>query len=312
MILVTGASGFIGSHIVRRLSEGGRPVRALIRNRRRAEAEARLDRLQVNWAEGDVTRRESLAPLMHGVSTVIHTAAIAVEKSGASYESVNYQGTVHVVDAARAAGVRRFINLSQLGADPQLPYRFLASKGRAQEYVAASGLDWTAFRPSSVWGPEDEFFNSFARLIILTPLVFPIIGDGQARFEPVWVEDLVSCIVYAVDNASTVGQEFEIGGPEVLTLEEVERRTLQALGARRLLIRFPLPLLRLFVTAMELLLPAPPVTRSLLDLLAVDNVTTSNATRRFVPEPQRFLPEHTASYMRTFHIRETVRRYLGR
>jgi NADH dehydrogenase len=311
VILVTGASGFIGSHIVRRLAGGGRPVRALIRDRRRAEAEARLERLPVTWAEGDVTRPESLTPVMHGISVVIHTAAIAVEKGGTTYESVNIQGTVHTVDAARAAGVRRFVNLSQLGADPKLPYRFLASKGRAQEYVAASGLDWTAFRPSSVWGPEDEFFNSFARLIPLTPLVFPIIGDGQTRFEPVWVEDLVTCIVHAVDDASTVGREFEIGGPEVLTLEEIERRTLQALGARRLLLRFPLPVLRLIVTLMERL-PAPPVTRSLLELLAVDNVTASNAMRRFVTDPRRFVPENTASYMRAFRAADTLRRYLGR
>jgi NADH dehydrogenase len=311
VILVTGASGFIGSHIVRRLAGGGRPVRALIRDRRRAEAEARLERLPVTWAEGDVTRPESLTPVMRGISVVIHTAAIAVEKGGTTYESVNIQGTVHTVDAARAAGVRRFVNLSQLGADPKLPYRFLASKGRAQEYVAASGLDWTAFRPSSVWGPEDEFFNSFARLIPLTPLVFPIIGDGQTRFEPVWVEDLVTCIVHAVDDASTVGREFEIGGPEVLTLEEIERRTLQALGARRLLLRFPLPVLRLIVTLMERL-PAPPVTRSLLELLAVDNVTASNAMRRFVTDPRRFVPENTASYMRAFRAADTLRRYLGR
>lgn len=312
VILVTGASGFIGSHIVRRLSQAGRPVRALIRNRRRAEAEGRLDGLRVDWAEGDVTRPESLAAAMLDISAVIHTVAIAIEKGGGTYESVNYQGTAHVVDAARAAGVRRLVNVSQLGASPDLPYRFLASKGRAQAYVAASGLDWTAFRPSTVWGPEDEFANTFARLIPLTPLIFPIIGSGQARFEPVWVEDLVTCIAHAVDDASTVGQEFEIGGPEVLTLEEIERRTLRALGARRLLVRVPLPLIRVVVTLMETLLPAPPVTRSLLELLAVDNVTTSNAIGRFVSEPRRFAPEHMASYMRAFRIGETLRAYLGR
>jgi NADH dehydrogenase len=312
VILVTGGSGFIGSRVVRRLSEAGRPVRALIRDRRRAQAERRLDGLQVEWVEGDITRPESLAPAMRGVTAVIHTVAIAVERGRATYESVNYEGTAHIVDAARAAGVRRFLNLSQLGADSRLPYRFLASKGRAQEYVAAAGLDWTAFRPSSVWGPEDEFFNAFARLVGLTPLVFPIIGNGQARFEPVWVEDLVTCIVGAVDDASTVGRQFEIGGPEVLTIEEIERRTLLALEARRLLVRVPLPLIRVPVTFMEWLLPAPPVTRSLLDLLAVDNVTRSNAIRRYVPEPRRFLPEHTASYMRAFRTRDTLRTYLGR
>jgi NADH dehydrogenase len=85
-----------------------------------------------------------------------------------------------MVDAAKAAGVRRFINMSQNGADSASPYRFLASKGRAQDYVAASGLDWTALRPSVIWGPQDEFANVQARLIKLTPLIFPIVGDGQA------------------------------------------------------------------------------------------------------------------------------------
>jgi uncharacterized protein YbjT (DUF2867 family) len=312
VILVTGASGFIGSHVVRRLSEAGRSVRALVRNRRRALAEGRLDGLPVDWAEGDVTRPESLAPAMRGVSAVIHTVAIAVERGGATYESVNHRGTVNAVDASRAAGVARFVNLSQLGARPQLPYRFLASKGLAQESVAASGLHWTTFEPSTVWGPEDEFANTFARLVPLTPLIFPIVGDGGARFEPVWVEDLVTCIVRALDDASTIGQAFEIGGPEVLTIEEIERRTLRALGARRLLVRVPLPLMRLPVTLMEWLLPAPPVTRGLLDLLAVDNVTTANAIRRFVPEPRRFLPEHITSYMRAFRLGDTLRAYLGR
>jgi NADH dehydrogenase len=219
---------------------------------------------------------------------------------------------VNVVEAAKAAGVRRFINVSQLGASSRLPYRFLASKGKAQEYVAASGLDWTAFRPSVIWGPEDEFANTFARLIRLTPLIFPIVGDGQAKFQPVWVEDVVTCIVKALDDPSTIGQEYELGGPEVLTLEEIERRTLRALGAWRLLVRFPLPLIRLAVALMEALLPAPPVTRSLLELLAVNNVTTQNAVQRFVADPRPFTPENAAPYMRQFTARQALAQFLGR
>lgn len=312
MIVVTGGSGYVGSHIVKRLVEMDKPVRALVRSRPRAEEEGRLQRLPIEWVEGDVTRPETLGPAMAGATAVIHTVAIAVEKGGRTYEEINYQGTVNVVEAARAAGVRRFINISQLGADSGLPYRFLASKGKAQEYVAASGLDWTAFRPSVIWGPEDEFANTFARLVPLTPIIFPIIGDESAKFQPVWVEDVATCVVKALDDPATIGKEYELGGPEMLTLEEIERRTLQALGARRVMIRFPMPLLRLIVTLMETLLPAPPVTRSLLELLAVRNVPTVNAIQQFVPQPRPFTAQNAAPYMRQFRVDDTIRQFLGR
>jgi uncharacterized protein YbjT (DUF2867 family) len=312
MIVVTGGAGNVGSHAVRRLVELGRPVRVLVRSRQRAKEGGRLQGLDVEWAEGDVTRPETLGPALRGATAVVHTVAIAVEKGGRNYEAINYQGTVNVVNAAQDAGVRRFINISQLGADSKLPYRFLASKGKAQEYVAASGLDWTAFRPSVIWGSEDEFANTFARLVPFTPIIFPIVGDEHARFHPVWVEDVVTCIVKALDDPATIGKEYELGGPEVLTLEEIERRTLKALGARRLMVRFPMPLLRVVVTLMEKLFPAPPVTRSLLELLAVPNVTTANATYEFVPAPRPFTAENVAPYMRQFRARQTLAGFLGK
>lgn len=312
MIIVTGGSGYLGSHIVRRLVDAGRPVRAMVYNRSRVDREGRLQGLDVEWVEGDVTRPDTLAPALRGAETVIHTVAIAVEKGGRTYEAINYQGTVNLVEAVRSAGVERFINISQLGADPALPYRFLASKGKAQAVVAGSGLAWTAFRPSVIWGPEDEFANTFARLIPLSPVLYPIPGDGRAEFQPVWVEDVAVCCLKALDDPATAGQEYELGGPEVLTLEEIERRTLQAVGARRTLIRVPLPIMRLLVGLMETLLPAPPVTRSLLELLSVRNVAEANAIHRFVPAPRPFTPENVAPYMREFRLRDTLAQFFGR
>ncbi|GAB4541260.1 MAG: NAD(P)H-binding protein [Anaerolineae bacterium] len=312
MILVTGASGYLGSHIVRRLAEMGRPVRAMVRRRQFAEKEGRLAGLDIEWVEADVTRPETLGPAITGAKAVVHTVAIAIEKGGRTYEAINYQGTVNMVEAARAADVHRFINISQLGARSTLPYRFLASKGRAQEYVAASDLAWTAFRPSVIWGPEDEFANTFARLVPFSPIFYPVVGDEQARFQPVWVEDVATCVVKALDDPATVGKEYELGGPEVLTLEEIERRTLEAVGARRRMVRAPMPLLRALVTLMEMLLPAPPVTRSLLELLAVSNVTTDNAIHQFVTEPRPFTAENAAPYMRQFRAGQTLAQFLGR
>lgn len=311
MIVVTGASGFIGSHLVKRLAEDGKPVRAMVRSRLQAEKERRLEGLPVEWVEADVTRPETLAGAFEGASAVIHTVAIAIEKGGRKYEDINYQGTVNVVEAAKKYGVRRLINLSQMGANASLPYRFLASKGRAQDYVAASDLEWTAFRPSVVWGPEDEFANTFARLVPISPIIYPIV-DKKARFQPIWVEDLARAMANSVDDPTTIGHEYELGGPEVLNLVEIERRTLEAMGRQRLLVPFPRPVLSFLVTLMEGVLPNPPVTRSLLELLSVDNVPARNEIRRFVAEPRPFIPENTAGYMRQFTLGQTLAQFFGR
>ncbi len=312
MILITGASGYVGSHIVKKLVTAGKPVRAMVLNPDRAQAEGRLQGLDIERVRGDVTKPETLAAALTGVTAVVHTVAIAIEKGGRKYEEINYRGTVNVVEAAKTAGVRRFVNLSQLGADAGLPYRFLASKGKAQDYVAASGLDWTAVRPSVVWGPEDEFANTFAKLVPLSPVIYPIVGDKNAKFESVWVDDVAEVFLKILEDDGTIGMEFEIGGPEILTLEEIERRTLEAVGRRRIMVRFPMPLLRVVVTLMETLLPAPPVTRSLLELLAVPNTTEKNAIRRFVENPRPFTVENIRPYMRGFTVRDTLAQFFGR
>lgn len=312
MILITGAAGYVGNNLVRLLVAQGQPVRALVHSPQKAAARLADVREQIEIVVGDVTRPETLRPALEGASAVVHLVAVAIERQRGDYERINTQGTVNVVDAAKAAGVRRFINMSQNGADSRLPYRFLASKGRAQEVVAASGLDWTALRPSVIWGPQDEFANVQARLIKLTPLVFPIVGDGSTRFQPVWVGDVVAVVARCLDDASTIGGEYALGGPEVLTYAQIVRRVLEAMGARRLTINVPVPLLRPVVKLMEVALPNPPVTTSLLDLLKVDNAVADNAlTRVFGITPRPFTPENL-SYMREFTARESLKRLLRR
>jgi len=308
MILVTGGNGYLGSHITRRLVDNDHQVRVLIRNPELARQEKRLSGLELEWVAGDVTKPDTLAGAIEGVGTVIHTVAIAVEKGSTTYESVNYQGTVNVVEASRQAGVSQFINISQLGAKSDLPYRFLASKGMAQEYVAASDLNWTAFRPSVIWGPEDEFANTFAKLVPFSPIIYPIV-DKQAQFEPVWVEDVSNAVVSSINNPAVSRKEFELGGPEILSLEEIEERTLEAVGAKRKLVPVPPSFIRLIVTLMEKILPNPPVTRSLLELLAVSNVTSSNAITMFVENPRPFTAENVAPYMRQFSARQTLAQF---
>jgi len=308
MILVTGGSGYVGSHIVRKLVEEGHPVRVLVRDRSYAKEEGRLQGLDIEWVEGDVTKPGTLHPAMQGASAIIHTIAIAIEKGMATYERVNAQGTLNVVNAAKQSNVKRFINISQLGADPDLPYRFLASKGLAQEYVASSDLDWTALRPSVIWGPEDEFANTFARLVPFSPIIYPIV-DKTATFQPVWVEDVATCVIKFLEDPGTIHKEYEIGGPEVLTLEEIEKRTLDAIGAKRTLVPVPRFVLRFIVFLMEKLLPNPPVTSSLLELLAVDNVPKENKIYQFVEHPKPFTAENAAPYMHEFSARKTLAKF---
>ncbi len=312
MILVTGASGYVGNNLVRRLVRRGKPVRAMVGNVNKA-----LDRLadvepQIEIVQGDVTRPETLNEWMQGVDTVIHLVAVAIEKGKRTYEAVNTQGTINVVDAAKKAGAQRFINMCQAGATAQVPYRFLRSKGIAQAYVAASGLQWTAFRPSVIWGPEDEFANVQARLIKLTPIVYPIVGDGKARFQPVYVGDVAEAFVRALDDSSTIGQEYELGGPEVLTYTEIVRRVLRALHTRRALVKIPVAVLRPAVIVMQRVLPNPPVSTSLLDLLAVPNVVRDNAlVSKFGITPEAFVPTNLA-YMRDFTNDTTLAKFFGR
>ena len=127
-----------------------------------------------------------------------------------------------------------------------------------------------------------------------------------------WVEDVVSCVLKALEDRDTINKEYELGGPEILTLEEIERRTLQAIGVNRLMIHFPMPVLRMVVGLMERVLPSPPVTSSLLELLAVSNVPLDNAISRFVDDPRAFTPEDAAVYMREFQVRETFAQFFGR
>lgn len=302
VVLVTGATGLVGSHTCRELARRGWTIRVIVR--RPTKAEQRLAGIAVETVLGDLRSSETVRAAVRGVDAIVHLAAIAIERHGESYEDVNTGATIALVEAARAEGVRRFVHMSQNGASSASPYRFLRSKGAAQDAVMASDLEWTVLRPSVIFGPGDEFVTVLARLVRLSPVVYPLPGGGTARFQPVSVSDVARVIAVALDRPDSVRQTYPMGGPAALTLRQMIERVLLAMHTQRVLIPMPVALLYPVIAAAQRVLPRPPVTTSLLDLLAVDNTVSDTSvwtTFGLVPVP--FAPEEL-TYLREITARE--------
>jgi len=241
----------------------------------------------VETVTADVVTGEGLETALQGVERVAHLVAIIVERGPLTFDAVIRGGTERLVEAARAAGVRKLVYVSAIGADPDPRFPYWAAKWGAEQAVIGSGLTYTILRPSIVFGPDDDFFNRLAGLVRWNPIV-PIAGDGKTRFQPIWVEDLVTCIIACLEEDTHDGQIVELGGPEHLSYEVMLEAVRRELGVRRLKVHVPLRLVRLVARAMETLLPRPLVTRQQLAMLAKDNATESDAAvRHFGFTPKR-------------------------
>jgi len=304
-VLVTGASGLVGIHTCRELSKKGWQVRALIRDP--AKAAMALGQLPVEFRVGDVRDASTLRSSLSGCGAVIHLAAIAIERKGESYRESNTAATERLISAARGETVQRVIFMSQNGADSRSPYPFLRSKGVAQDSIKTSGLNWTILRPSVIFGPEDQFVNVLGRLIKLTPKVFPLPGGGSARFQPIAVDDVARVIRMSLEKKDTVQQSYDLGGAIPLTLLQMTERILTAMGAHRKIVPVPVKVLRPLVALAQRLLPNPPVTPSLLDLLSLDNTVANNAlTEHFKVVPVPFAADEL-QYLRRITVRNALR-----
>lgn len=291
-VLMTGATGFVGRHLVDALTRAGKPVRALVRQPSNGTARWLRGR-SVEVVPGDVTDEGSIVRAASGAEALIHLVAVIQQRRGATFAEINYRGTLHALDAARRAEVRRFVHLSALGADPASPYPYLRSKGLAEEAVRQSGLAYTIFRPSVIFGEGDEFVRMLAALVKALPIV-PIVGTGQSVFQPIWVGDVAAAILRALDDAATPGGTYDLGGPEQLTYAEILRVVESTLGARRLDLHLSIAVMRPIASLMARLLPHPPVTPGMLALLAVPNETNHSATAALAGHPPRPLQGNIA------------------
>jgi NADH dehydrogenase len=273
-VLVTGATGFVGPHVVHALRARELPVRALVRDPQRA---SRLASWGAEFVQGDVTDLTSLRAAVSGVDTVVHLVAI-IKGSRADFERVMAQGTRDLVAAAQEAGVQRFVLASALGLNERsrdaVPY--FAAKWEMERAVKESGLEHVIFRPSFIFGKDGGALPTFVRLARFAP-VTPIIGSGTQRMQPIWVEDVAEYYARAVDLPAAANRTFEIGGPDAPTWNEFWDRVKRAVGARRPSIHVPFSVMRVQAALTEKL-PGAPVTRDQLTMLELgDNVVTDPA-----------------------------------
>ena len=292
-VLVTGANGFVGSHIVPALADAGHGVLALVRNDDAAALVQRrltpAQRTSVEVCLGDVTSPETLPPALERADAVLHLAAIARDwDGGATLRLVNTEGTRNILAAASTAGVRRFVHLGALGVidDPDLHYG--GSKAKAMALVRDSGLDWTILSPSLLFGPRDGFFNILAGLVRMSPGIVPITGKGDARFQPLAIGDLAKAAVIALGDVATIGREYPLGGPRHWTYREIMEEVLRGMGKRRLLVPMPVALIRLVASTSEAIHLPFPVATDQLRQLKYDNTGPLDAVRTgfgFEPQP---------------------------
>ena len=287
MIFVTGGTGFIGQALIRHLVEAGHRVRMLIRP---SHQTPKLPvGIPVEIAVTSIQDENGLRAAMAGVDTVYHLAG--VERRGVSENllAIDIRGTRAVLEAAVGAGAKRFFFTSHLGADRASAFPVLKTKAISEEYIRRSGLDFTIMRTAIVFGPNDGFTTGLAQLIKGFPLAFFTPGDGQTLIQPLWVEDLATCLTWALDDEQTRNRVYEIGGPEFLTLQQVVSTVMSKIGTRRPFVHISPPALRIITVILEYFLPASPVSVYWLDYLAANRTCALDTIpRSFNLMPARF------------------------
>ena len=268
-ITVIGGSGFVGRHLCQALVARGYRVRVPTRNRERAKALSLLPTVELT--EADVHDPHALQAAIAGSDAVVNLVGVLHDGRGRSgFDGAHVELARTVVAACVASGVRRLLHMSALAAATDAPSAYLRSKGEAERIVRESGLDWTIFRPSVIFGPDDRFLNLFAGLARLMPVL--VLASPHAKFQPVYVGDVAEAFVRALDERASVGHSFDLAGPRRYSLRELVAWTCRATGRPRPIIGLNRPLSYCQALAMEWL-PVKLMTRDNLRSMAVDNVS---------------------------------------
>lgn len=310
MILLTGSTGFIGRALTRQLKARHYPIRVLLRPGRRTPKLPRGISVDVTVASLDDMR--GLQAALQGVDVVYHLVGGEGEGSRADLLHTDIRGTRLMAQAAAAAGVRRFFYISHLGANTASAFPVLRAKGQAEQAIIQSGVPYTIFRAAILFGENDQFTTGLAELIAAAPGLLPLPGRGEVRLQPLWVEDLVTCMTWALDDENTSGQVYALGGPEYLTLSQIMHIIQETIGIRRRIISLPPRTLRHITTVLENTLPGFPFSTFWMDYLAADRIAPIDTLPRvfnLLPAP---FHQHLDHLRRVKWRREVWRRWLKR
>ena len=297
MILITGATGYIGRHLVSRLVGQGERPRCLVRDVKRAANILPADKVEL--VQGDTTRSASLEAAVNGVDTIVHAAFMTADQkqsAGNRYGITNVQGTSNLIKVAKQAGVKRIIEMSGLGTKPDRPGSYMQGRYLAEKMLKESGLDWTIIQPSVLFGKGAPFIKGLTNLIRTSPVV-PLIDGGNTMFQPIYVEDVVTVVMKVLEEPErTSGQTYTIGGPAYFSFTQLIDALLHSMHKRRMKAYAPRQLVGLGAAIMEMVLPKPPLTSAAMTLFSFDNTTDLNSVQRdfgFTPMSfTRYLEEH--------------------
>jgi NADH dehydrogenase len=272
---VLGASGFIGRYVVKRLATRGSVIAAVSRHAGDAGYLRPMgDVGQIALIDAGLEDEPKLAAALAGAEAVVCSVGILFERRRQRFDAVHHRGPERVARLAKAAGARRLVHISAIGADPAAPAAYARSKAAGEAAVRKEFPGATILRPSVVFGPEDDFFNRFAAMARLLPAL-ALIGGGHTRFQPVYVGDVADAVIAALDRADAIGRTYELGGPKVYSFRELMALLLMEIGRRRALVSIPFGLAAFEAWFLEFL-PTPPLTRDQLRLLRRDNVVSSD------------------------------------
>jgi len=286
-VTIFGGSGFIGRYIVQRLARRGVIVRVAVRNPDDALFLKPMGNVgQIAPMATDIRNADAVARAVEGADAVINCVSLYVERGGASFDAIHVKGAERIAKAAAAAGVKRLVHLSGIGADTNSASKYARDRARGDAAVREAYPDVTILMPSVVFGAEDHFFNTFGMLARLSPVLplfgwkrvdyFPFIDGGTTKMQPVYVGDVADAAVAALDHAKAPGTVFELGGPAVMSFRQVIELTCRITERKRLLVPIPFWWARIWAFFFRLL-PNPPITSDQLRLLEEDNVVGEKA-----------------------------------